>query len=284
MSYKKNFSMRQLLDAGVHFGHRTNYWNPKMAQYIYGSRNGTHIIDLQQTAPMLDNALKALYEVTAKGGRVLFVGTKKQAAESILEGAQKCGQYYVNHRWLGGMLTNWGTVSASIKTLSGYEKILDDENNDLNKKERLELSRKKEKLDNVLGGIRKMGGMPDMLFVIDTRTESLAIKEAKKLGIPVVAVVDTNSSYDEIDHVIPGNDDARKAIHLYCDLVAEAVLNGMQDSMANAGVDVGAKDMEEIVDNDNEEKEVKKAVKKEVKKAAPAKTKKAVSAKNAKEK
>jgi small subunit ribosomal protein S2 len=226
-------TIRELLDAGVHFGHRKNYWNPKMAPYLYGIRNGIHIIDLQQTFILLHRALNKLREVAASNGRVLFVGTKAQASEIVEDYSKRCGQYYVQHRWLGGMLTNWRTVSASIKTLSDYEKTLEDEKSLLVKKERLELERKREKLHKVLGGIRKMGGSPDLLFVIDTRQESLAILEANKLGIPVIAIVDSNASAEGVDYVIPGNDDARKSIELYMRLAAQAVLEGIEEEMGS---------------------------------------------------
>lgn len=239
------FTIRQLLEAGVHYGHRKNFWNPKMEKYIYGTRNGVHIVDLQKTAPMLRAALDVLKDVASKNGRVLFVGTKKSANELVAEQASRCGQYYVNHRWLGGMLTNWSTVSASIKTLAEYEKILADEHSGLNKKELLDIERKRLKLDNVLGGIRNMGGKPDVVFVIDRRQEDLAIQEARKLGIPVIAVVDTNSSPDDIDYVIPGNDDARKAIELYTSLAAEAILSGMQAGLASSGLDIKPVDMKD---------------------------------------
>jgi small subunit ribosomal protein S2 len=239
------FTIRQLLEAGVHYGHRKNFWNPKMEKYIYGTRNGVHIVDLQKTAPMLREALNVLKDVASRNGRILFVGTKKSANELVAEQAARCGQYYVNHRWLGGMLTNWSTVSASIKTLAEYEKILADEHSGLNKKELLDIERKRLKLDNVLGGIRNMGGKPDVVFVIDRRQEDLAIQEARKLGIPVIAVVDTNSSPDDIDYVIPGNDDARKAIELYTSLAAEAILSGMQAGLASSGLDIKPVDMKD---------------------------------------
>ncbi len=243
MANTAQFTIRQLLEAGVHYGHRKNFWNPKMAKYVYGTRNGIHIVDLQKTAPMLKEALDVLKDVASKNGRVLFVGTKKTANEIIAEQATRCGQYFVNHRWLGGMLTNWSTVSASIKTLQEYEKILADENSGLNKKELLEIDRKRIKLDNVLGGIRNMGGKPDIVFIIDRRQEDLAVQEARKLGIPVIAVVDTNSSPDGIDYVIPGNDDARKAIELYTSLAAEAILSGIQEGLTSAGLDIKPVDM-----------------------------------------
>lgn len=236
------FTIRQLLEAGVHFGHKKNHWNPKMAPYIFGVRHGVHIIDLQQTAMMMHNALQTMKEVVAQNGKILFVSTKKQALEIVAENAKRCGQYYVNHRWLGGMLTNWSTVSASIKTLRAYEATLADETSSITKKERLDLSRKKDKLEKVLGGISEMNKMPSMLFVIDVETEALAITEANKLGIPVIAVVDTNSSPDGIDYIIPGNDDARKAIELYCQLASDAILEGLQESLAASGVDSGRRE------------------------------------------
>ncbi len=238
-----NFTMRDLLEAGVHYGHRKNFWNPKMSKYIYGVRNGIHIIDLGQTVPLLKESLNLLKDVASNNGRILFVATKKQASEVIEAEATRCGQYFVKHRWLGGMLTNWTTVSASIKTMQKYEELLENTETSLTKKERLDIDRKRIKLNNVLGGIRNMGGKPDLLFVIDTNLESLAITEAKKLGIPVVAIVDTNSNPDGIDHIIPGNDDARKAIELYTRLASDAILAGMQESLSGAGVDIGAIDI-----------------------------------------
>jgi small subunit ribosomal protein S2 len=240
MSQAVQFTMRDLLDAGVHFGHKKNYWNPKMAQYVYGTRNGIHIIDLQQTYPMLHNAMNFLKDVAAKGGKILFVATKRQATELLADYAQRCGQYYVNHRWLGGMLTNWSTISASIRTLQDYEETIGSENNSFTKKEKLDLDRKRIKLDKVLGGIRTMGGKPDAIFIIDTNRESLAISEAKRLGIPVIAIIDTNCNPDPVDLAIPGNDDASKAIELYLRLASEAILAGIQEGLANAGVDVGS--------------------------------------------
>jgi small subunit ribosomal protein S2 len=234
------FSMRQLLEAGVHFGHQTQRWNPKMQQYIYGSRNGIHIMDLTQTVPMLDQALKVVRDTVAKGGRVLFVGTKRQAQKPIADAAEKCAQYYMNHRWLGGTLTNWQTVSQSINRLKAIDEAAARGFEGLTKKERLGMEREQEKLQASLGGIREMGGVPDLMFVIDVNKEDLAIAEAKKLGIPVVAVVDTNCSPDGVDYVIPGNDDAARAIALYTDLVSRAALDGMSDQLASAGVDLGA--------------------------------------------
>ena len=234
------FSMRQLLEAGVHYGHQTQRWNPRMGEYIYGDRNGIHILDLTQTVPMLDQALKVVRDTVAKGGRILFVGTKRQAQKPIAEAAEKCAQYYMNHRWLGGTLTNWQTVSKSIQRLKQIDELMAHGAEGLTKKERLNLEREQGKLQASLGGIREMGGTPDLLFVIDVGKEALAILEAQKLGIPVVAVVDTNCSPKGVDYLIPGNDDAARAIGLYCDLVARAALDGMSAQLGAAGVDLGA--------------------------------------------
>ena len=235
------FTMRQLLEAGVHFGHNTRRWNPKMGPFIFGVRNGIHILDLQQTVPMLYTALNAARTVASDGGRVLFVGTKRAASDIVAESARKCGQYYVNQRWLGGMLTNWKTISQSIKTLKELEEQLSGEALEgLTKKETLQLTRQRDKLEMALGGIKEMGGRPDLVVIIDTNKEDIAIKEAKKLGIPVVGVVDSNSNPTDIDMPIPGNDDAMRAIQLYCDLFAGAVIDGLQQDMAASGVDVGA--------------------------------------------
>ena len=234
------FTMRQLLEAGVHFGHNTRRWNPKMEPFIFGTRNGIHILDLQQTVPMLYAALNAARSVASDGGRVLFVGTKRAASDIVAEAARKCGQYYVNQRWLGGMLTNWTTISQSIKTLKELEEQLSGEAAlGLTKKETLQLTRKRDKLEMALGGIKEMGGRPDLVVIIDTNKEDIAIKEAKKLGIPVVGVCDTNSDPSDIDMPIPGNDDAMRAIQLYCDLFAGAVIDGLQQDMAAAGIDIG---------------------------------------------
>jgi small subunit ribosomal protein S2 len=235
-----DFSMRQLLEAGVHYGHQTQRWNPRMAEYIYGDRNGIHIIDLTQTVPMLDAALNVIREAVAKGGRILFVGTKRQAQKPVAEAAEKCAQYYMNHRWLGGTLTNWKTVSQSIQRLKHIDEVLGGGAAGLTKKERLGMEREQAKLQAALGGIREMGGLPDLIFVIDVNKEDLAILEAQKLGIPVVAVVDTNCSPKGVDYVIPGNDDAARAIALYCDLVSRAALDGMSAQMGAAGIDLGA--------------------------------------------
>jgi small subunit ribosomal protein S2 len=235
-------SLRQLLEAGVHFGHHTRRWNPRMAPYIFGIRNQVHILDLQQTVPMLDRALKAVRDVVAAGGRVLFVGTKKAAADYVAEAATRCGQYYVNHRWLGGMLTNWKTITGSIKRLKQMDERLASDVQGLTKKEILMLTREREKLDRALGGIREMGGLPDILFVIDTVKEKLAIEEANKLGIPVIAVVDSNADPAGIAYPIPGNDDAIRAINLYCDLVAGAVFDGISAELQASGVDLGAQE------------------------------------------
>ncbi len=234
------FTMRQLLEAGVHFGHQTARWNPRMAPYIYGARNGIHIIDLTQTVPLLDQALKVIRDTVARGGRILFVGTKRQAQAPIAEAAEKSAQFYMNHRWLGGTLTNWQTVSQSIARLKAIDEAAERGFEGLTKKERLNMEREQAKLQASLGGIREMGGLPDLLFVIDVNKEDLAIQEAQKLGIPVVAVVDTNCSPKGVDYIIPGNDDASRAIQLYCDLAARAALDGMSAQLGAAGVDIGA--------------------------------------------
>ena len=234
-----SFTMRQLLEAGVHFGHHTRRWNPKMKDYIFGVRNNTHILDLRQSVPLLHRALEAIREVTASGGRVLLVGTKRQAAEKIADTAQKTGQYFVNHRWLGGMLTNWKTISISIKRLKELDERLAGETQGLTKKELLNLTRERDKLERALGGIREMGGLPDILFIIDTNKEQLAIQEANKLGIPIVAILDSNSDPEGVQFPVPGNDDAMRAISLYCDLVGNAVLTGLEAEMVASGADIG---------------------------------------------
>lgn len=235
-----SFTMRQLLEAGVHFGHHTRRWNPKMERFIFGTRNNIHILDLQQTVPMLGQALDIVSQTAARGGRILFVGTKPAAAETIAESARSCGQYFVNHRWLGGMMTNWSTVSQSIRRLRNLEERLGgDDVQSLTKKETLQLNRELEKLERTLGGIKEMGGLPDLLFVIDTNKEAIAVAEANVLGIPVVAVVDSNASPDGVDFPIPGNDDALRAISLYCDLVAGSVLDGLKTEMIREGKDLG---------------------------------------------
>ena len=235
-----SFTMRQLIEAGAHFGHHTRRWNPKMASYLFGVRNNVHIIDLQQTVPMLQRALEAVRDVAASGGRVLFVGTKRQAAEPVAESAKRCGQYFVNHRWLGGMLTNWKTISNSIRRLRELDEQVNAETSGLTKKELLNLTRERDKLERALGGIKEMGGLPDALFVIDTNKEAIAVDEARRLGIPVIAIVDSNSDPTNIKFPVPGNDDALRAIQTYCDLFAAAVLDGLQVEMKASGVDVGA--------------------------------------------
>jgi small subunit ribosomal protein S2 len=233
--------MRQLLEAGAHFGHQVHRWNPKMKGFIFGERSGIHIIDLSQSVPLLHQALVKVRETAAKGGRVLFVGTKRQAADAIAEAAGRCAQYFMNDRWLGGTLTNWATVSNSIKRLRELDEMLEaGGDTGLTKKELLGVQREQQKLQRVLGGIRNMGGLPDLMFVIDTNKESIAVKEARKLGIPVVAIIDTNCDPQEVDYPIPGNDDAARAIQLYCNLIADAVLDGMADSSMASGVDLGA--------------------------------------------
>lgn len=237
-----SFTMRQLLEAGVHFGHTTRRWNPKMEQFIFGERNGVHIIDLEQTVPMLYRAMEAVRDVAAGGGRVLFVGTKRQAASIVAESASRCGQYYVNHRWLGGMLTNWKTISNSIKRLRVVEEQLAQEDIGLTKRELLRVERERAKLDQALGGIKEMGGLPDILFIVDTNKEDIAVQEATKLGLPVIAVIDSNSSPEGVTYPIPGNDDAMRAISLYCELISGSVLDGLQAEMVASGVDVGELD------------------------------------------
>jgi len=246
------FSMRQLLEAGVHFGHQTHRWNPKMAPYIFGARSNIHIMDLSQTVPLLHQALKEVRDVAAKGGRVLFVGTKRAASDPVSTAAKRCAQYYVNHRWLGGMLTNWQTVTKSIARLKELEALLGDQGADaetgLTKKENLKLDREMQKLEKALGGIKDMGGKPDLMFVIDTNKENIAIKEARRLGIPVVAILDTNCDPASADLPIPGNDDAARAIQLYCELMADAVLDGMTEAQASLGQDLGASEnVEEVM-------------------------------------
>jgi small subunit ribosomal protein S2 len=235
-----DFSMRQLLEAGAHFGHQTHRWNPKMDRYIFGSRSNIHIIDLSQSMPLLHQALVKVREVAASGGRVLFVGTKRQASEPVATAAKRCAQYYVNHRWLGGTLTNWRTISGSIARLRELEGVLDGGESGRTKKELLQLTREREKLELSLGGIKDMGSIPDLMFVIDTNKEGIAIQEARKLNIPVVAILDTNSDPDGITYPVPGNDDAARAIQLYCDLVADAVLDGLAAGQSASGVDLGA--------------------------------------------
>jgi len=262
------FTLRQLLEAGVHFGHQTHRWNPRMGQYIYGDRNGIHIIDLTQTVPLLDAALNAVRETVARGGRVLFVGTKRQAQRPVAEAAERCAQYYMNHRWLGGTLTNWKTVSQSINRLRSIDEQMAMGAEGMTKKERLGMEREQSKLQASLGGIREMGGIPDLLFVIDVAKEDLAILEARKLGIPVVAVVDTNCSPEGVDYIIPGNDDAARAIALYCDLASRAALDGMSAQLGAAGVDIGA--MDAAVEEGLNAEEALEAATAEPKAAAPA--------------
>ncbi|MDP3960926.1 MAG: 30S ribosomal protein S2 [Pseudorhodobacter sp.] len=234
------FNMRQLLEAGVHYGHQTARWNPKMGEFIYGNRNGIHILDLTQTVPLLDAALKVVRDTVAKGGRILFVGTKRQAQKPIADAADKCAQFYMNHRWLGGTLTNWKTVSQSINRLKQVDELMARGAEGMTKKERLHIEREQSKLQSSLGGIREMGGVPDLIFIIDVGKEDLAILEAQKLGIPVIGVVDSNCSPKGVDYIIPGNDDAARAIALYCDLVSRAALDGMSAQMGAAGIDLGA--------------------------------------------
>lgn len=236
------FNMRELIEAGVHFGHKTKRWNPRMAPYLYGVRNDIHIIDLGKTVPMLHQALTVVRDTVARNGRILFVGTKRQATDPIAEAAKRCGQYYINMRWLGGLLTNWNTIQVSIKTLRKLEEQLSGPNAGFTKKELLSMSRQRDKLEASLGGIKDMGGRPDLIFIIDTNKEELAINEAKKLGIPIVAIVDSNCSIEGISYPIPGNDDSTRAIRLYCQLVSDAVLDGIQQSMTKTGVDLGERE------------------------------------------
>lgn len=242
MTKIETINIRDLLDAGVHFGHKASRWNPKMAPYIYGIRDDIHIIDLKQTAALMQQALDVIHDTAKKNGKILFVSTKVQASDLIAEYAEKCGQHYINHRWLGGMLTNWGTISASIKKLDNLEKILADEevNSGYTKKELLDITRKKDKLLRALGGIRNIETKPNLLVIIDTNREHLAIKEAKQLGIPVIAIVDTNSDPDDIKYPIPGNDDAIRSIKLYCSMFSDAVISGIEESMIASGVDLGS--------------------------------------------
>jgi len=237
-----DFTMRQLLEAGAHFGHQSHRWNPKMAPYIYGARNSIHIIDLAQTVPLMHQALKIVSDSVAKGGRVLFVGTKRQAADEVAQAARRCAQYFVNSRWLGGTLTNWKTISGSISRLRKIDEQLAEGAKGLTKKERLMMTREKDKLEKALGGIKDMGGVPDLVFVIDTNKEALAIKEANRLKIPVIAILDTNSDPDGVAHPIPANDDASRAIQLYCDLIARAAIDGISRSQGSQGMDIGASD------------------------------------------
>jgi small subunit ribosomal protein S2 len=256
--------MRQLLEAGVHFGHHTRRWNPKMAPYIFGKRNSIHIINLEKTVPMLHEALEAIQSIAKNGGKFLFVGTKRSASDLIAQAATNCGQYYVNHRWLGGMLTNWETVSKSIKKLKNLEdRISSGEINNLTKKERLNIERQKEKLDLTLGGIKDMNGIPDALFVIDTNKEAIAVLEANNLNIPVIAICDTNTNPSNVDYPIPGNDDALRAISLYCDLIAASVLKGLETNLEESGVDIGeTKDLaeEKIIDDFSNEVNVHEVI------------------------
>lgn len=270
MSKLPKVSAAELLDAGIHFGHKASRWNPKMAPYVYGVRDEVHIIDLNHTVPLFEIAMQRIYDTVKNNGKVLFVGSKDQASDLVAEYAEKCGQFYVNHRWLGGMLTNWATISKSIKRLDKIEKTLADERSatEYTKKELLDLTRKRDKLLKSFAGIRKIGGKPDLMVVIDTNKEHLAIKEARNLGIPIVAVVDTNSDPEDIDFPIPGNDDAIRSIKLYCKFFSDAALAGIEDALNNSGVDVGAST--EVTDN-MKMGEIKKIDKTAKAKAAPAK-------------
>ncbi|GHT89498.1 30S ribosomal protein S2 [Alphaproteobacteria bacterium] len=236
-----SFNIRQLMEAGVHYGHVTRKWNPKMELFIFGKRNGIHIIDLEQTVPLLEKALQAARDVSAENGRILFVGTKPQATEITKETAIKCGQYFVNHKWPGGMLTNWKTINQSIKRMKDLDEKIN-KRAGLTKKEVLQLEKAYAKLEKSLGGIRDMGGLPDLVIVLDTIKEAIAVSEAKKLGIPLIAIIDTNSDPDGIDYPVPGNDDATKAIGLYCNLLSAAILDGVQQGLERSGVDMGLTD------------------------------------------
>lgn len=248
MSNVPTFTMRQLLEAGVHFGHNTRRWNPKMAPYLFGVRNGVHVIDLEQTVPMLYRALQVVRDTVAAGGRVLFVGTKRQAAERVAEAARRCGQYYVNHRWLGGMLTNFKTISLSIKRLRELEEMFTSGAVlGYTKKEQLTLTREREKLERALGGIKEMGGLPDLIFIIDTNKEAIAVQEANRLNIPVIAILDSNSDPEGIAYPVPGNDDALRAIDTYCELFSASVLAGLTQEAVSAGIDIGA--AEDVVED-----------------------------------
>ncbi len=245
------FNMRELIEAGVHFGHKTKRWNPRMAPFIFGTRNDIHIIDLGKTVPLLHQALTAVRDVVAQNGRILFVGTKRQASEHISEAAKRCGQYYINERWLGGLLTNWSTIQVSIRRLRRLEEQLSGDNMGFTKKELLSMSRSRDKLESSLGGIKDMGGRPDLIFIIDTNKEDLAIKEAQKLGIPIVAILDSNCTPDGITYPIPGNDDSTRAIRMYCRLISDAALSGIQQSVVKSGRDVGAlENASEILSNE----------------------------------
>ncbi|MDD3030025.1 MAG: 30S ribosomal protein S2 [Alphaproteobacteria bacterium] len=252
-------SLRQLFEAGVHFGHNTRRWNPKMQPYLFGVRNGVHILDLEQTVPMFQRALKALRDTAASGGRILFVGTKRQAQNKVADAAKRCGQYYVNHRWLGGMLTNWKTISLSIKRLRELNERLENDAKKMTKKEVLQLTREQEKLERALGGIKDMGGLPDMIFVIDTLKEDIAIAEAVKLGLPIVAIADSNAVPDNITYPIPGNDDASRAIDLYCSMVADAILDGIEAELGAEGKDIGEADVVPASETTVQEEEPAKA-------------------------
>ncbi|MBL0319700.1 MAG: 30S ribosomal protein S2 [Alphaproteobacteria bacterium] len=264
-------SIPELISVGAHFGHKTMRWNPQMKSYIYGEHNGVHILDLQQTVPLFRSALQKVYETVRGNGRVLFIGTKRQATEIIAEEAKRCGQYFVNHRWLGGMLTNWKTISLSIRTLQSYEEKLNNPRLNLSKKERLDLSRQYDKLQRSLGGIRDMGGIPDLVFIVDTNKEHIAVKEAQALGIPVIAILDSNSTPTGITYPVPANDDASKAIQFYCQAVANAVIAGIEDGLSASGVDLGASEdvPGDMFDGESSDKDDKRSARKRPAKPAP---------------
>ena len=254
-----SFTMQDLFEAGVHFGHRASLWNPLMESFIYGKQNNTHIIDLQKTTPLLHNALSAIFKIAKQRGRILFIGTKMQVGPIIAEAAERCGQHYINHRWLGGTFTNWPTISGSIKQLVRIEESLAEDNPDLTKKEKLTLQRKKDKMDRLFCGIREMGGLPDLVFIIDAHKESTAIKEAKKAGIPIVAVLDTNCDPRGIDYPIPGNDDSTRAIKLYCELVAESILAGIEADLSQSGTNIkSTEDLEQQIKQNNDDQQPNK--------------------------
>lgn len=257
---KLSFSIRDLLEAGVHYGHHPRRWNPKMSSYLFGVRNGVHIINLEYTVPLLNKAIETIRKVVSGGGRVLFVGTKRQAASYVAEAAKRSSQYYVNHRWLGGMLTNWKTVSQSIDCLKDIEEKIEKENSALTKKELLKLTTRRNNLEKTLGGIKDMGAIPDVLFIVDAVKEKIAIKEASKLGIPVIGIVDSNADPASVSYPIPGNDDARRSISFFCNIISEAILIGLQDQMIKAGVDLGESEDIPSVDQQKKEKLDKKEI------------------------
>lgn len=252
------FTIRQLIEAGFHFGHKTMRRNPKMSKYIFTNKNGISIIDLNKSAQMMHNSLKIVKDIAKNNGRILFIATKKQATEAVADAAKRSGQYYVNFRWLGGMLTNWKTVSQSIKTLKKVEEQLGDDEIGFKKKEKLTLERERIKLEQNLGGIKNMGGYPDLVIVVDINKEALAIAEARKLNIPILALVDTNCNPDNISFVVPGNDDSAKSIKLFCRLISDAIIAGIKENMVSQGIDVSKVDIETISKNSIDNKKSEK--------------------------